>query len=1026
MRAIAFTLAVSVFVFGVMAAPTVLDDFSDPARWEVIKTEGVKLELSSVLGAGGDGSTALRLEYDFTKGAGFCIIRRSFDIPLPANYRFDLDVRGDGPANDLEFKLVSPSGDDVWWNNRRAFEPPAEWTRLRNRARHFGFAWGPSEGEPLERVGAIEFAIASSEGGAGVLEFDELTFEEMPDIDPRPVGGTAGIGGSGMESRRLGAVQPDGTIEYPIEDRAVAQWVEVAFAHPVEFGSIEIEWDSHRPMPAYEIQSSDDGESWRTIQNVDHGRGGTHAFFLPESEARAVRVHAEGGLKGRRPLRVRLAPIDETPDANAFWSARARAERRGLFPPYFLGERAAWTVVGLPGDDNEALISEYGAVESLKAGCTVEPFLFVDDRLVTWADADVSRSLDGGFRPIPTVSWRVGSVGLEVTALATGEAGAGRLLVRYAVSNSSTSDQSVGLELATRPFQVQPSYQWLNVLGGQTDAGATLPGGNGAGESGSVADAVGLVEDPDAPFSSTAMHRLDIPAGGERVVVLELPFHDAQTPIEIVPAARFEDSLRAERNLWDDLLSEPGLTLPESEQSLAQTFRTAIAHMLINQDGPAIQPGSRTYERSWIRDGSVTSLALIHAGHADRASAFIEWYAGFQFESGKVPCVVDRRGPDPVDEHDSTGEFIFTLRNAAIASALDSGDEQAGQALLSEHYDAVVRGVEYMESLRAKRLTDEYTLSGDPIMRACIGLMPESISHEGYSAKPMHSYWDDFWALRGYLDAADIARRLDEDRDASRFAKLALDFRDDLYNSIRLAADHHGIDHVPGCVELGDFDATSTSIAVFPVGELGRAPEPLLTNTFEKYWDFVVRRRDGSEAWDGMTPYELRVVGAFVRLGWSDRAHELMDWLLERRSPGGWNQWGEIAYADDSQGRFVGDMPHTWVASGYVLSLLSMFAYEDGETLVVAPAIPADWIGSAEGVGVDGLYTRWGPVSYTLRSENSGVVLELHETPPAPGGTLVRIPEGHGPAEDAVLHGDGDRLIRIPEGTRRVVFPRQP
>ena len=93
-------------------------------------------------------------------------------------------------------------------------------------------------------------------------------------------------------------------------------------------------------------------------------------------------------------------------------------------------------------------------------------------------------------------------------------------------------------------------------------------------------------------------------------------------------------------------------------------------------------------------------------------------------------------------------------RNAAIASALDSGDEQAGRALLSEHYDAVVRGVEYMESLRAKRLTDEYTLSGDPIMRACIGLMPESISHEGYSAKPMHSYWDDFWALRGYLDAS--------------------------------------------------------------------------------------------------------------------------------------------------------------------------------------------------------------------------------------------------------------------------------
>lgn len=24
-------------------------------------------------------------------------------------------------------------------------------------------------------------------------------------------------------------------------------------------------------------------------------------------------------------------------------------------------------------------------------------------------------------------------------------------------------------------------------------------------------------------------------------------------------------------------------------------------------------------------------------------------------------------------------------------------------------------------------------------------MMPVSISHEGYSAKPVHSYWDNFW-----------------------------------------------------------------------------------------------------------------------------------------------------------------------------------------------------------------------------------------------------------------------------------------
>ena len=47
------------------------------------------------------------------------------------------------------------------------------------------------------------------------------------------------------------------------------------------------------------------------------------------------------------------------------------------------------------------------------------------------------------------------------------------------------------------------------------------------------------------------------------------------------------------------------------------------------------------------------------------------------------------------------------------------------------------------------------------------GFSPASISHEGYSAKPMHSYWDDFWALKGYDAAVDIATALDHG-DAAR------------------------------------------------------------------------------------------------------------------------------------------------------------------------------------------------------------------------------------------------------------------
>ncbi|MEK6756877.1 MAG: hypothetical protein AABZ02_12060, partial [Bacteroidota bacterium] len=61
------------------------------------------------------------------------------------------------------------------------------------------------------------------------------------------------------------------------------------------------------------------------------------------------------------------------------------------------------------------------------------------------------------------------------------------------------------------------------------------------------------------------------------------------------------------------------------------------------------QPGSRVYERSWIRDGVLTAGALLRLGHAQEVREFLEWYAKFQFPNGKIPCVVDRRGAASCD-----------------------------------------------------------------------------------------------------------------------------------------------------------------------------------------------------------------------------------------------------------------------------------------------------------------------------------------------------------------------------------------
>ena len=65
-----------------------------------------------------------------------------------------------------------------------------------------------------------------------------------------------------------------------------------------------------------------------------------------------------------------------------------------------------------------------------------------------------------------------------------------------------------------------------------------------------------------------------------------------------------------------------------------------------------------------------------------------------------------------------------------------------------------------------------------------------------------------------------------EKPEASRYATVRDEFRHDLYASIQLSMAQHHIDYIPGAAELGDFDATSTTIAVTPADELGRLPQP--------------------------------------------------------------------------------------------------------------------------------------------------------------------------------------------------------
>ncbi|MDX2475543.1 MAG: discoidin domain-containing protein, partial [Candidatus Krumholzibacteria bacterium] len=136
----------------------VIADFEGDSAWTAHPADGVLLDLSQEAGETGH---SLRLDYVFT-GGGYAIARLATDLVLPDNYAFRFRIRGAGPDNHLEFKLVDPSGENVWWHVQRDVVWPAEWTVMRLKKRQIGFAWGPQDGGEIERVAAIEFAITAS------------------------------------------------------------------------------------------------------------------------------------------------------------------------------------------------------------------------------------------------------------------------------------------------------------------------------------------------------------------------------------------------------------------------------------------------------------------------------------------------------------------------------------------------------------------------------------------------------------------------------------------------------------------------------------------------------------------------------------------------------------------------------------------------------------------------------------------------------------------------------------------------
>jgi hypothetical protein len=958
----------------------------DAAAWSPIAAGEARLVLSS---AATGVRPALRLDFDFKGGTGFVVARCPMQHELSEGYTVGFRLRGTGPTNNLEIKLVDDSGQNVWRHVCENLRPPARWKRFRIDSRAFEFAWGPASGDVPKHLGAIELAIVAGDGGAGTLWISDLGIANHRSPSDARASASSAIPGfeAGQALGGAGWI-PDRDDAHP--------WITLDFAEARTLGGLIIDWRNGVPVSGFRVRASSNGRRWRTVYATRRAGGARSYVYLPHLETRFLRLELDAPSTG-----VNLEPqsFEFSRSIEAFWHHVARREPRSRYPRWVHREQTLWTPIGSANGTQCALLNEEGVVEIAPGSCSVEPMVAVDGQLLGWADAVLKQELADDVLPVPSAIWDTATWRLRIRGESTL---GGAVRIRYRLENRSDRPLSARLLVLVRPFQVTPPWQRVGEIGGvsrlhdvawERDAmrvndtmdvvPTTAPSSVAATTFDEGFVALRLA-DPRADKDAARVH--DVRGFASGALAFDLSVDAGATAERSVECLAASSPFAIGQSAFDWATELP-TTLWSGSGWAMDAIRaafTATAHILVTRSGPALQPGPRRYMRSWIRDGSIMAAALSRMGHVKAAVEFIRWYAPHQRADGFVPCCVDRNGPDWRVEHDSHGQLI-----AAIADAYRFTSD-AG--LLAECWPFAVKAASCVEGL-----LDES------------GLLPMSVSHEGYLAQPVHSYWDDFWALRGLRDAVDLANEVD-DRDASaRWSAVAGRFAAALFESIERTRVEHALDFIPASVEWADFDPTATANAIAFLDVADGLDRQAVERTFDRYLADWRRRRRGELEWVNYSPYEIRIIGAFVRLGRREAALELLRFFLSDRRPPAWNQWPEIAWHDQRAPAHVGDLPHTWVAAEYVLSLRSLFAYErtNERRLVVAAGLAPEWTIGA-GVQVREMPTLYGPLSYsartlderTFRCEIWSAVAATIELRPPVSGRIVGVTVDGKPHDD--------------------------
>ncbi|WP_329859254.1 discoidin domain-containing protein [Stenotrophomonas hibiscicola] len=818
--------------------------------------------------------------------------------------------------------------------------------------------------------------------------------------------------------------QGGGTIAVPT-GKGGSHALEITLPQAQSTAGLVVDW-ADGARGAARLQAQDAQGRWQELAHDAQAANHRQSWLAADTAQplRAFRLSVDGPAPQVARLRLLGPKAVMTPMKR--YQITASGAQRALFPASLQMQQTYWTAVGVHAGRQKSIFDEYGNLEAFKGAPLVQPiWRSADGSTAGAAGQNVQHALRDGWKPMPSATWSP-QPGLELRSevFAIERGGQPVTFLRHRLHNTGSARIEGTLSLVVRPMQMNPPWQngglspirdvaidgqavrvngrtLLQSLTPVAASGAAPFGKDGATEITATLAAGQLPStqqacDDEGLASAALNYRVSLAPGASDAIVVAFPLGttaaDTKGALPEAPAldlatlprdanAAF-DSLAAQASAdWQARLGQVGLRLPDP--SLVDMLRAQAAYMLINQTGPAMQPGPRNYNRSFIRDGMATSAVLLRMGEAKVARDYLGWYSEHGVHAnGLVSPILNDDGSVNTGfgsdiEYDSQGQYVALVADVA---RLDGGPES-----VRAYLPKVKAALRFLQELRERTLAPGYK-ADQPAPERFAGILAPSISHEGYPS-PTHSYWDDYWGLKGWHDGAWLAESLGDHETAAWAREQYKLLYDALHASIRATMAWKRIDFIPSSADLGDGDPTGVSIALDPTGAQSVLPAEALRTTFARYLEDV-RKRSQPDALYAYTPYEIRNVLSYVHLDQPQVADELLQGLLHDRRPLEWQVLAEVVHSRLRFPRYLGDMPHTWIGAEYGRTLFGMLMREDDDALSLLPGTPPSWV-AGDGLAVERLPTAYGTLQMQARQRDGMLTVTLGKG--LRSGTAVKV-----------------------------------